>query len=410
MSYRDKLNPNGPKKLLALDGGGIRGLITIEVLAKIEQILREKSGKPNLVLADYFDYIAGTSTGAVIGTLLSLGRSVGEIKEIYLAFGEMMFDKGAILGRFEKVDKLKRYTEMGANVLGNWVANKFKLLRLSSDYSEYPDEPMIAKLQELLGKNEQGSDVTFSSEKLKTLLMVVLSNASTDSPWPVSNNPRAKYNDPSREDCNTNIPLWQLVRASTAAPMVFPPQRIVMGKNDFVFVDGGITPYNNPAFQLFLQATLKPYHLEWATGEGKMLLVSIGTGLNPSGSGELKTKDMGVAQIVETVLGSQFNSAIYQQDLLCRAFGKCLEGDSLDSEVKELQGDTGPISDPLFTYARYNAALTRDGLNKLNLSHIQPEDVSKLDSIKFMSELCEVGKAVAEQKVRPEHFAGFEAT
>src|SRR5215831_15925869 len=97
-----KLTKSGPRKLLSLDGGGIRGLITIEILAKVESILREQSGKPSLVLADYFDYIAGTSTGAVIGTLLSLGKPVDEIRRIYLDCGHMMFDRGAILERLEK--------------------------------------------------------------------------------------------------------------------------------------------------------------------------------------------------------------------------------------------------------------------------------------------------------------------
>ena len=54
--------------------------------------------------------------------------------------------------------------------------------------------------------------------------MMVMRNHSTDSPWPVSNNPYAKYNDRSRDDCNLDLPLWQLVRASTAAPTYFPPE------------------------------------------------------------------------------------------------------------------------------------------------------------------------------------------
>ena len=93
-----KLRKPGPRKLLSLDGGGIRGLITIEILSRIERIVREESGNPELVLADYFDYIAGTSTGAVIGTLLSLGKSVDQIRRIYLDCGRMMFDKDTILG------------------------------------------------------------------------------------------------------------------------------------------------------------------------------------------------------------------------------------------------------------------------------------------------------------------------
>ena len=114
-----------------------------------------------------------------------------------------------------------------------------------------------------------GELTTFGDDELKTLLMVVLRNATTDSPWPLSNNPDAKYNDPARPDCNLNFPLWQLVRASTAAPTYFPPELIKVGEHPFVFVDGGVTMYNNPAFQLFLMATLGAYRLGLAHGRGQ---------------------------------------------------------------------------------------------------------------------------------------------
>jgi patatin-like phospholipase/acyl hydrolase len=68
-----------------------------------------------------------------------------------------------------------------------------------------------------------GEDMTLGSDKLQTLLLLVLRSATTDSPWPLSNNPSAKYNDRNRADCNLLLPLWQLVRASTAAPTYFHP-------------------------------------------------------------------------------------------------------------------------------------------------------------------------------------------
>jgi patatin-like phospholipase/acyl hydrolase len=98
----------------------------------------------------------------------------------------------------------------------------------------------------------------------------VTRNATTDSPWPISSNPLARYNDRIRKDCNLEIPLWNLVRASTAAPIYFPPEILSWDKNDptktFVFVDGGVTSYNNPAFLLYRMATLPHYHLCWARG------------------------------------------------------------------------------------------------------------------------------------------------
>jgi patatin-like phospholipase/acyl hydrolase len=80
ISIQAKLDKKPPYKLLACDGGGIRGIISIEILAKIEDELRASSGNGKVVLADYFDYVAGTSTGAIIAALVSLDFSVAKIR------------------------------------------------------------------------------------------------------------------------------------------------------------------------------------------------------------------------------------------------------------------------------------------------------------------------------------------
>jgi patatin-like phospholipase/acyl hydrolase len=72
-----------------------------------------------------------------------------------------------------------------------------------------------------------------------------------------------------------------LVRASTAAPVYFPPEILPWNPDDkaktFVFVDGGVT-HNNPAFLLYRMATNPSYFLNWKTGERTLLIVSVGTG------------------------------------------------------------------------------------------------------------------------------------
>ncbi|HBB31621.1 MAG TPA: hypothetical protein DDZ80_15885 [Cyanobacteria bacterium UBA8803] len=67
------------KRLLSLDGGGIRGLIAVEALVALEKILCSPNGKWNC-LADYFDFIGGTSTGSILATGLALGMRAEEIK------------------------------------------------------------------------------------------------------------------------------------------------------------------------------------------------------------------------------------------------------------------------------------------------------------------------------------------
>lgn len=369
MTIEQKLNPEGKKKLLALDGGGIRGLITIEILAEIERILRRELKKDHsFVLADYFDYIAGTSTGAILATCLSLGMSVDTIRDFYVNSGKEMFDKASIL---------KRY------------------------HYKFEDENLSKMLQNKFQAK------TLGHADVRTLLMLVLRNATTDSPWPLSNNPNAKYNVKNRDDCNLNLPLWQLVRASTAAPVFFPPECITLGKKDFIFVDGGITPYNNPAFQLFLMATIEPYKLNWRTGEDKMLLVSIGTGTNPDANSNLHPSDMNLIYNAQSIPSALMFASSTQQDFLCRTFGNCLEGGEIDREIGDLRNIKGAVSNKLFTYMRYNIELTSDGLKNIDLDSIKPEDVQSLDSVEHMDDLQKIGGKVAELKVKNTHFKNF---
>jgi predicted acylesterase/phospholipase RssA len=382
MSTEDKRDGKGTRKLLALDGGGIRGMITLEVLAKIEGELQNKLGRDDkFVLANYFDYIAGTSTGAIIATCLSLGMRVDEIRDFYIDSGPAMFDK--------------------TNLIRRYVHNKFH------------DRKLAGKLQDVIAKKTGEPQATLGCEALQTYLLLILRNASTDSPWPISNNPAAKYNARTRDVSNLELPLWQLVRASTAAPTYFPPEVITIrdhqnNEHDFVFVDGGVTMYNNPAFQLFLMATVAPYNLRWPAGEDRMLVVSVGTGSAARANEHLSPDEMNIIYNAGSIPSALMYAASNEQDFLCRTFGKCLSGGVIDSEVGDMKGSggEGPVVPKLFTYVRYNADLSRDGLNRLGLPHIVPRNVQQLDSVDHISELREVGGAVAKE-VDISHFAGF---
>src|SRR4029453_12205026 len=63
------------RRILSLDGGGIRGIFTLQVLKQIETLFRDARSRPDLVLRDEFHLFAGTSTGAVIATCLAWGMS-----------------------------------------------------------------------------------------------------------------------------------------------------------------------------------------------------------------------------------------------------------------------------------------------------------------------------------------------
>ena len=158
--YEERQSSPGPKRMLALDGGGIRGALTLEILRAIESHLRARRGDPNLMLSDYFDYIGGTSTGAIIAAALAMGKPVSEVRERYEKLGKKVFQR------------------------------RFLPMRLPSLYR---DGLLTEELENLFGHG-----ATLGDPRLRSLLLLVLHDTVTDSPWPVTNCTRAKYNRAER--------------------------------------------------------------------------------------------------------------------------------------------------------------------------------------------------------------------
>ena len=393
-TLRERIAAPGPKKILSCDGGGILGLMSVEILAVLEEELRRLTGKPDLVLGDWFDFTCGTSTGAVIATCIACGMSTEQIRRFYLDSGQEMFDKASLLKRLH--------------------------------YS-YNDEPLARKLQVELDRALGHAVVPgrgqakLGDEGLRTLLMMVLRNHTTDSPWPVSNNPYGKYNQrvcddgSPRRDCNLDLPLWQLVRASTAAPTFFPPEVVTFAEGteheyQFVFVDGGVTTYNNPAFLAFLMATARPYGIGWETGADRLLVVSIGTGKAAKARPELQAGDLWLLDHAKNIPSALMNAAADGWDMACRTVGECRYGAPIDREFGDMiveAADRGGAG-RLFSYVRYDPDVTHAGLAALGLGDIKSEHVQRMDSTDHIPAIQRVGAAYASRHLDIErHLAGF---
>lgn len=379
----------GPKKILACDGGGILGLISVEILAKIEADLRYARNDPNLVLADYFDFVCGTSTGAIVAACIAAGMSTDKIRDFYLKSGKMMFDKASVLKRLQ--------------------------------YS-YNSEPLAETLRRefdlALGHRSTATEpnATLGDDNLRTLLMMVMRNHNTDSPWPVSNNPYAKYNDRARKDCNLKLPLWQLVRASTAAPTFFPPEVVTFAEGtpdeySFIFVDGGVTTYNNPAYLAFQMATARPYAVNWPTGADQLLIVSVGTGSADKARPDLEVDDLNLIHYARNIPSALMNAASAGWDMVCRTLGECRHGGPIDREIGDMVmpagGEPNWTGQKLFTYLRYDPDVTAAGLKALGLPDIDPASVQTLDSVDHIGDIRRVGAAYAGTHVKAGHLAGF---
>jgi hypothetical protein len=371
--YEARQEPGTPKKLLALDGGGIRGVLSLEILAALESRLRAYYGR-DMKLADYFDYIGGTSTGAIIAAGLAFGKSVPEIRERYVSLGTKIFHK------------------------------RFLPLRARSFYR---DRPLTDELVGFFGPGR-----TLGDPELKTLLLLVLHNSNTDSPWPLSNCTNAKYNRADRylkspPDRNLDLSLTTLIRGSTAAPVYFPPQEIQIGAQTFTFEDGGVTPFNNPAMLMFLTATLPEYGLHWPVGEEHLLIVSVGTGSSAAVHPNLLARHVNVLFEAKHLPSVFMNGSSTGQDLMCRAIGRTRAGDPIDLEVEDRIGEPG-ISGSAFTYLRYNADLSAKALASAGITELAKQaELRRLDAVGSMSQLQELGSRVGATIDLERHFDGF---
>lgn len=352
-----------------MDGGGLRIFYSLEILARIEELVRLHIGNPQAVLADHFDLVAGTSAGAVLATFSAWGLSLAEIRKMYETAAAAMFERNASWSAF--------FTH------------------------RYNSRNLSQILREILSE-ENGQEALLSSSRLRSYLLVVMRNATKGSAWPLCSHPALRFNQLGLPDCNLNLPLWRIVRASTAAPTFFEPERIKVGKEIFQFVDGGITPYNNPALIAALMATEPCYGIRWRTGEDWLRIVSVGTG---------RTRvfykdglwDLALPFVAGKTITTLIEGASQQQDFLCRVLGRCEFGLPVDSEVGDLISPAWPHTPSeckRFSYVRYNSdfndpemadTLIRYGGDiPMDLPHLIPA---------FQA----IGKRYAETHVRWEH-------
>ena len=190
-SSRDRhLFGPGPKRILALDGGGVRGVIAVAFLERIEAVLAAREGR-DVRLADYFDLIGGTSTGAIIGCALAFGKTTDELQGLLFS---------------------SRPPRVPQTVLAyHRLASEIRRPRLAA------------------GDRRGGRRPDARHADLRTGYALVAKRMDTGSVWIVANNPRAPYwESPPEKNFigNRHYPLANLVRASTAAPTYFEPESI----------------------------------------------------------------------------------------------------------------------------------------------------------------------------------------
>jgi hypothetical protein len=363
----------GPKRILAIDGGGVRAAITLSLLEKIEEVLAARAGHP-VRLCDYFDLIGGTSSGAVTAGGLALGLSTAQLRDIYVTLWPKAFRpvRWRIRGLQPKFD-------------GRAVARDIRAI---------------------IGER------TLDTSDLQTGLAIVMKRIDTGSPWVISNNPRARFWETPQDRSyigNRHFPLVNLIRASTAAPTYFDPELvpIVEGEPPGLFVDGGLTPHKNPALQMLLMALLDGYALNWEGGADRLLLVSIGTGHFRQRFSAAESARMTAAGLAVRAL----TGLILDTDALAVTLLHWLAGAPsrwpLNAELGTLAGQKAPFGTPLLTFRRYDVQLEADWLaSELGLA-VDPRELQRLrrmDTPESVPRLFELGRAAAPRLISEDDF------
>ncbi|KAL3098401.1 hypothetical protein niasHT_022765 [Heterodera trifolii] len=214
--------------VLSLDGGGIRGLVIIQLLICAERIM----GEP---IFPYFDWVGGTSTGAMVAAGLAMGQTLHQIQRLYLRFKDMVFDYR---------------------------------------------RPHNTQVLEKFICQEMGAETMFSDLKWPRLMFTTTRADFFPVQLEQMRNYKLPTNDEENEELGYRTPddllLWKVLRRSSAAPTYF-------ASVDNKYIDGGIIA-NNPSLELlqeiqFWNSFNKYKNFPNSVNVGCFL--SIGTGVIP---------------------------------------------------------------------------------------------------------------------------------
>lgn len=257
-------------RILSIDGGGIRGIIPGQILIKLEEILQEMDHNPDARIADYFDLIAGTSTGGILTCIYLCphpeqpGRArftAAEAVELYMDRGDEIFD----ISLWQKI-------RSGAGIL-------------DEKYS-------AAELEEALEDYLENLEL---SELLKPCLIT-------------SYDIRRRHahlfrQHDAREKASHNFFVRDVARATSAAPTYFEAANIkAMDHLTYPLIDGGVFA-NNPTLCAYAEARTHHFDSNRKKPTAKeMAVLSIGTGDVDKPYYHKVAKDWGMAEWIKPLI------------------------------------------------------------------------------------------------------------
>ena len=249
------------KRILAIDGGGIKGVFPASFLATVEDSIGNN-------VANYFDLIVGTSTGGIIALGLGLGLSAKEILAFYEESGPLIFD-------------------------GNRGLWKLKWLRTA----KYNSAPLEEALQNRFGKKKLGD-----SKKRLVIPSLNLENGEVYI-YKTAHHPRLQRDYKEK--------AVDVALATSAAPAYFPTHRAATGTP---LIDGGVWA-NNPVGMSAVEAISV---LEWPRDSLKILSLGCTTELLNIDRGRSSSRGLSywAPRLLDIFMHAQSHSSLGTAQLL----------------------------------------------------------------------------------------------
>ncbi len=255
-------------RILSIDGGGIRGIIPAEILAHLEKILQEKTCTPNARLANYFDLVAGTSTGGILACLMLIRDSVNsrspEAKYPASKFVELYLDRGDEIFSLPLWHRIRTF----GGVCGE----------------KYPNDGLLEVLDDRLGK-------IMLSELLKPTLITA---------YDIKRRKAHFFCQHEASNPDRDFRVRDVARATSSAPTYFEVARVKSQSGvAYPLIDGGVYA-NNPTLCAYAEARVSLCGNPTAKD---MVILSLGTGIVKESYSYKKAKDWGLLGWARPTLG-----------------------------------------------------------------------------------------------------------
>ena len=274
--------------ILSIDGGGIRGIIPAVILNHIEKRLQRQSGNPNASLADYFDLMAGTSTGGILACYYLLPPT--PLQQSH--------------SRYFASEAIDMYAKHGKEIFNR------KWLRFGVAKEKYPVTGLEKYLYHCMG------DVTLAQSRKNCIITA----------YDITERKAVFFTSPeARKNEHRNYLLRDVARATSAAPTYFELAAIrSMERVESYLIDGAVYA-GNPTMCAVVEANKSVYETCVHPTVNDLYIVSVGTGKEKQKYNYLKARTWGalgwVRPMIDILLSASAEVVDYQIRQLFKVAG-----------------------------------------------------------------------------------------